>query len=187
VIAGHTARKYDYTYRSSILAHAGEGERGGFGMRVVGEAWYAEAGPYADDVILRNLFRKLAPRMVVSALGGSSADRSSFGTPGVLLRVREAVTVFLYPVGVGGPGEPILTGSSLDEVTEITRQPLADSLFGALEQPRQACDCSCAAFDELKAIAKLPKAKQEAHPKAMSLSMCAPECGMRWATQCKRK
>ena len=48
----------------------------------------------------------------------------------------------------------------------------------------QACDCSCHAFKELQAIGDLPKEQLQAHPKAMALIMCAPKCGMTWATQC---
>ena len=131
----------------------------------------------------------MAPHMVFASVGSGSAGLSAFGAPGVLLRVKEELTVLIYEVserGMVAEGRPIMSTSSLDEVTAIMRRPLADSLFGALEQPQQGCDCSCEAYDELKAIAKLPKAKQEAHPKAMVLSMCAPECGMRWGTQCRR-
>jgi hypothetical protein len=190
VIAGHTARKYDYSYDASILAHAGGGEHGGFGISVVGEIWYAEEGPYAADQAVVAVFRKMAPHLVLSTFGGDSKALAAFAAPGVVMRVREDITVSLYAAsqtGMSAGAAPLLQGESLDEVTEISRQPLADDLFGAFAQPQQACDCSCDAYKELKAIGDLPKKEQEAHPKAMSLSMCAPECGMQWAMSCGKK
>ena len=51
---------------------------------------------------------------------------------------------------------------------------------GSVRTVDEGCDCSCEAAEELQAISELPEDEQAAHPRAMPLAMCAPECAMRW-------
>lgn len=174
-ILGHVAREYQYSYELHIypLGRRPAGpDRGTVWIQVetTGTAWVAEEGPYVGNPDAASVFRVFVqshPSKVATL-----ADR------GLLLAVSESSTISLV-----GADEPVMLGfealetSSSFEVTSIDLQPVDDALLAGFEQGKQACDCSCAAFEELKQL-------QEEDPNAMGKAMCSAECAMRWATEC---
>lgn len=176
-ILGHIAREYQYSYELHIypLDGARPGGAGGPAVWIEvstrGTAWVAEEGPYVGNPDAASVFRVFVqshPSKVATL-----ADR------GLLLAVTESSTI-----RVVGADEPVMLGfealetSSSFEVTSIDLRPVDDALLAGFEQGKQACDCSCAGFEELKQL-------QESDPNAMGKAMCSAECAMKWALECQ--
>jgi hypothetical protein len=178
-IAGHTTHGYGYGY---LLAGAVPGEAPWvIGTRVDGTIWVAEDGPYIDDELLVAFFRSVGAEIISGVLVTPPAEIMALAQQRPVLAKSEELKVFLIG-NESGQGTAPMQGSSSFEVKEIASGPLDAALFGGFEQAEKQCDCTCKGFKELKAIGKLSKRQQEAHPKAMALSMCTPQCMTTWFT-----
>ncbi len=184
-IQGHTAQKY--VIQDWVVLNTGlEGEEGELGVSLnsVTDTWVATNGPYTEDAGIVQFFRVFGQGLGLNPQNpGQSAQGDDLPPAAIILASHEEAAVSVGSVSAG-TGSQIATATSSTEIRSISRRPLDDALFSGFDRSEQACDCSCAAFKELQAIGKLPKDQQQAHPKAMALSMCAPKCGMKWAMQC---
>jgi hypothetical protein len=178
-IQGFTAYRHDYGYGVHLFPVGKEEGVPFLAVRTVGEAWIAEDGPDVDPDVA-TVFRAWAHSFGNQGNGAKLAER------GLLLGASETKTVAMGLAGSDSPGAPVLRGSTSFDVTGISRQPLDDARFSGFERAEKQCDCSCDAFKELQAIGEMSREEQEAHPKAMTLAMCAPRCTMTWM-QCPKK
>jgi hypothetical protein len=172
-IHGFTAQRYTYAYRLDIYP-AGKGEQVPVIMVLTkGSAWIAPGGPDVDrDVAV--VFRNWAEGF------GNQGNGKSLAQQGLLLGADETKTVTIGLTQSDEAGIEVLQGSASFDVTDISRQPLDDAQFSGFERGETGCDCSCDAWKELQAIGEMSREEQEAHPKAMTLSMCAPKCATTW-------
>ncbi len=175
-IAGHAARGYAYAYSAGS-----PGARAGIAMTVAGTVWIAQSGPYMEELSQFPLFREDVEQQMFVALLPPPAKVTALARQGPILAKSEEVTITVWAANGEGDATPVpVQGSSSFEITSISRQPMDDTYFAGFEQAGQECDCTCAGWDELDRISKLPKDQQAANPKSMTLSMCAPKCAMKW-------
>ena len=181
-IAGHQARKYEYRAENYLepIPIDDDGNMVTIMILNFGSVWVASDSPFADDPVVHALFSGFSNSL--RSTGLASEQREEIRNAGMLLGHEDETRVIVDLIDSGGDNAKVLQqASSKTEIVEMSRTSVDPTLFSAITQEKQRCDCSCRAFGELQAIGKLSKREQDAHPKAMTLSMCAPKCAMRWA------
>lgn len=146
-IAGHTARRYDFTHRV-VITPLGTDETPypTVHMERSIQAWIAEHGPYVSDpdaaVVSGQFTEGMPPELV------------QLTARGLVLGADDEVTITtaFWISGSSTAGGGSLEASSSFRVTSISREVVDDALLAGFEQERQACDCSCAAFERVKEI-----------------------------------
>jgi len=173
-IAGHTARRYDFSQTVRVYP---VGTSGGSYPVVVMErssqVWIAEDGRYLNDPDASAVSHQF--------IQGMPSELVRLTARGLVLGADDESTILTVMVNDMGHGEGgiALDASSSFRVTSISREVVDDTLFAGFEQDKQACDCSCSAFEALKKL-------DENDPNAMGKAMCANECTMKWVRQCVR-
>lgn len=171
-IAGHTARRYDFTHKV-LIAPLGTDQTPYPTVQVErsSQAWIAESGPYVNDpdasAVSREFTRSLPPEL------------ARLATRGLLLGADDesTITTALWVSGSSTAGGGSLEASSSFRVTHLSREVVDDALLAGFEQDEQACDCSCGAFEQLKDLS-------ESDRNAMGKAMCAKECMGKWMRSC---
>lgn len=170
-IAGHTARRYDFGEEIDVYPLGTDGEvYPRVKMERSSQAWIAEDGPYVNDpdaaAVSRELTRTLPPALVQLTAGG------------LLLGANDSTTITVGVTDAEGWGRGgSLEASSSFRVTHLSREVVDDALLAGFEQDEQACDCSCAAFEQLKELS-------ESDPNAMGKAVCAQRCMSKWVPAC---
>lgn len=171
-INGHSTRLYRISERVLIPTQMD------LGAAITNEieAWVATEGPYQEDPGIVQFFRLFGEELNLSPAAGLPA-------PAMVLETEESGVIHLtLHSGSATEGLWLAEATSSTVIKNVSRRELDDEMFSGFEREEKGCDCSCSAFKELEAISKLPKQEQQNHPKAMSLAMCARECGGAWAS-----
>lgn len=185
----YEADRYSYEYWMSGGLPLPDGTETGVAIQVWGLARVAAVGPYASDPEVLGLFDQLGPRLVPRSLEGFE-DAAELADLGIPLTTEEIVTIWAYravpiPGDIGGDAVKLLTSSHATEITDIRRETIDSAIFAALDEEKQACDCSCAGWEELKRFGQLSREEQERYPRLLAMVSCSRECMNRW-TACLR-
>jgi hypothetical protein len=170
-IADHTARRYDFSQMVRVFPLGTSG--GSYPMVVMkrsGQVWIAEDGRYVND--------PAASAVSHQFIQGMPSELVRLTAQGLVLGADDESTISTGMVDAEGSASGIaLDASSPFRVTSISREVVDETLFAGFEQDKQACDCSCSAFEALKKL-------DENDPNAMGKAMCAQKCTMKWVQQC---
>lgn len=167
-ILGYVAHQYKYVYNLSIDTEVDyEDWNVMIHVRTEGEMWIAEEGSYIGNPDVASVFRVFVLQSYPSAVA-QLADR------GLLLAGSEKS--WIAP-GIDQDYDTTLAFKALEafssfEVTSIGLQPVDDALLAGFEQERQACDCSCAAFERVKEISD--------DDNVMGTAACMQKCMPKW-------
>lgn len=183
-LVGHSASLYNYKYGVSGGLALPNGTETGLAIEVRGMAHYANSGPYMTDANVVTVLDNLSRLMLFSHLEAPD-ELAMLRHIGMLLMVDEVVTIWAYrsvpvPGDIDGGRVKILWGQVIVEITDARSAQIPTSLFAALEEDQQACDCSCAGWEEVKRFSEDSREELEQNPRLMAMAACSMECMSQW-------